>query len=121
MTLRSARAERVMARALDPAERLHAPHLLDVEVAQALRRLVQREEITPTRAQLALEDLTQIVIERHAHAPFLSRIWELRESLTAYDGAYVVLAEALRAPLLTCDGRPARAHGHRAKIELIDG
>jgi predicted nucleic acid-binding protein len=120
MLLQTGRAGRLMARALGASERLHAPHLLDIEVAQALRRLVQREEITTVRAEQAFEDFTHLLIERHVHQPLLPRIWQLRDSLTAYDGAYVALAEALRAPLLTCDTKLARAHGHRASIELID-
>jgi predicted nucleic acid-binding protein len=119
MLLRTARADRLMERALGAAERLHAPHLLDVEIMQALRRLLQRQEITAVRAGQALDDLAQLVIERHAHAPLLPRIWQLREVLSAHDGAYVVLAEALGAPLLTCDARLARAHGRRATIEFI--
>lgn len=108
-----------MERALEASERLHAPHLIDIEVTQALRRLAQREEVTTLRAEQALDDFARLVIERHAHHSLVPRIWQLRESLTVYEGAYVALAEALRAPLLTCDAKLARAHGHRATIELI--
>ncbi len=108
-----------MERALTPSESLHAPHLLDIEVTHALRRIVQREEITVLRAEQGLEDFSQMLIERHGHQSLTARIWQLRESLTAYDGAYIALAEALDVPLLTCDAKLARAHGHRAKIELI--
>jgi predicted nucleic acid-binding protein len=118
--LQTSRAERLMDRALAESERLHAPHLLDIEVANVLRRLVQRKEVTTERAGEAFEDLSNLAIERHDHAPLLPRIWELRDSITAYDGAYVALAEALDAPLLTCDGRLARAHGHSATIEMIE-
>jgi len=113
------RAEGVAARALAPDERLHAPHLLDVEIAQALRRLVQLKQITSSRAQQALDDYTAFVIERHTHQELLPRIWQLRDSVTAYDGTYVALSEALNAPLLTCDSKLARSHGHRAKIEIV--
>lgn len=119
MLLRTDRADRLMERALAASERLHAPHLLEIEVAQALRRLVQRDEITNVRAEQALDDFAHLVIERHAHPSLLPRIWQLRDALSAYDGAYVALAEALPAPLLTCDAKLARAHGHRATIELI--
>ncbi len=119
LILRTASGERVEVRALDPNERLYAPYLLDLEVAQVLRRLVQLREITAARAQQALEDFSALVVERSAHRELLPRIWELRDSMTAYDGAYVALAEALDAPLLTCDGRLARSHGHRATIELL--
>jgi len=120
MLLQTARADRLMDRTLGGSERLHAPHLLDIEVASALRRLVQRREITPARAGQVFGDFAQLVIERHPHGLLLPRIWELRDAMTVYDGAYVALAEALSAPLVTCDGRLARAHGHRALIEVID-
>jgi predicted nucleic acid-binding protein len=109
----------VAARALDPAERIHAPYLIDVEVAQVLRRLVHAKELTPARGALALGDFAELIIERHPHHPLLGRIWSLRTSLSAYDAAYVALAEALAAPMLTCDDKLARAHGHSAKIELV--
>jgi predicted nucleic acid-binding protein len=114
------RAERIASRALAPAERLHAPHLLDIEVAQALRKLVQLQDITAPRAEQALEDYASLVIDKHPHQDLLARIWQLRDSLTAYDGAYVALAEALDAPLLTCDARLGRAHGHEASLEVIE-
>ncbi len=98
---------------------MHAPHLLDVEVTQVLRRLVQRKEVTVERAEQALEDLARLVIERHEHQPLVGRVWQLRDSISAYDGVYVALAEALDAPLVTCDAKLAGAHGHHAKIELV--
>jgi predicted nucleic acid-binding protein len=111
--------ERVELRALDPDERLHAPHLLDLEVAQVLLRLILLKELTAARAHEALDDYDALLVERSAHSDLLRRVWELRDSMTAYDGAYVALAEALDAPLLTCDARLARSHGHRATIELL--
>jgi predicted nucleic acid-binding protein len=117
--LRTPLAERLMDRALDASERMHAPHLLDVEVTQVLRRLVQRKEIAAARAEQALEDLAKLVIERHEHQSLVSRVWQLRDSISAYDGVYVALAEALDAPLLTCDAKLAGAHGHLATIELV--
>lgn len=119
LVLQTPRAERIAARALHPAERLHAPHLIDIEVAQVIRRLLQMKEITAARADFALADFKELVIERHAHRPLLQRVWGLRAMLSAYDAAYVALAEALAAPVLTCDGKLAGAHGHRAKIELV--
>jgi predicted nucleic acid-binding protein len=97
----------------------HAPHLLDVEFAHALRRLTLTGELGIQRARLALDLLGDIALVRHRHTPLLPRIWELRHSMTAYDAAYVALAEGLDAPLLTCDGRLNRSHGHRAKIHLL--
>jgi predicted nucleic acid-binding protein len=119
MLLRTQRADQLMARAIEPSERMHAPHLLDIEVTQVLRRLVQRKEITTARAAEAIDDLNNLIIERHEHQALVPRIWQLRDSLTAYDGAYVALAEALDAPLLTCDAKLAGARGHRATIELV--
>lgn len=118
LLLRTDRAENVARRALAADERLHAPHLLDVEVVQALRRMVRLKGIDVERTEQALEDFEGLLVERHSHHEFVHRIWQLRGSLTAYDGAYVALAEALDAPLLTCDAKVARAPGHRARIEL---
>jgi predicted nucleic acid-binding protein len=112
-------AGRLMERLLGPSASLHSPHLLDIEVTHALRRLVQREDITVVRAGQALADFSLLHIERHGHQALTARIWQLRDSMTAYDGAYVALAEALDAPLVTCDARLARAHGHRARIEIV--
>lgn len=103
----------------DERSTLHAPHLIALEVTQALRRLSSRGLVSSTRARGALEDLADIDLVRHRHEPLLPRIWELRENLTAYDAAYVALAEALAAPLMTMDERIARAPGHRAQIELL--
>jgi predicted nucleic acid-binding protein len=118
--LQTNRAEALMKRVLGPSERLHAPHLLDIEIAQVLRRMAQRADITVQRAEEALDDYAHLLIERHSHQPLVERIWRLRDSLTAYDGAYVALAEALGAPLVTCDAKLARAHGHDATIVLVD-
>lgn len=97
----------------------HAPHLLDVEVASAMRRGVARGVVAETRAAQALEDLADLAVARYPHLPFLTRIWALRSRLSAYDAAYVALAEELGALLVTRDARLARAGGHRAKIELV--
>jgi predicted nucleic acid-binding protein len=106
-------------RVLGPDSSLHAPHLMDVEVVQILRRFVLRGEISEVRARQALKDLADLPIERYPHELLLPRIWTLRENLTAYDAAYVVLAEILDATLLTRDGRIARAPGHAAKVEVF--
>jgi predicted nucleic acid-binding protein len=105
--------------ALATEERLHAPHLIDVEVAQTLRRLTLGKNLTASRAEEALADFGLLALERHEHYSLMSRAWELREGLTAYDAIYVALAEALDAPLLTCDAKLSRAHGHSARITLI--
>ena len=76
-------------------------------------------DLDATSAASALQDLRSLDLERHAHEPLLDRIWALRENLTAYDAAYVALAEALDTALLTCDGRLARAPGAARHIELV--
>ncbi len=97
---------------------LHAPHLLDLEVSQALRRAEATKQISNLRAREALDDFTSFEIIRYPHEPLLTRIWALRRNLTSYDACYVALAEALGAPLVTCDRRLAAVPGHRARIEL---
>jgi predicted nucleic acid-binding protein len=97
----------------------HAPHLLDVEVAQALRRLVRAGDVRADRAEEAIEDLTLFHILRHPHVDLLGRAWELRDNVTAYDAMYVALAEALDAPLVTCDGPLAATPGLAARVEVI--
>lgn len=110
---------RMAARISQPDESLHAPHLLDVEVAHVLRRLASSGELSEERGRRALEDLAALDLERHPHHAFLARIWALRRNVTAYDAAYLALAEALSAPLLTLDERLARSSGHRARIEIL--
>ena len=100
-------------------EQIHAPHLLDVEVGQALRKLAARGEITSERARDALADLTDFPIERHAHDLLLERAWQLRDNVTFYDGAYIALAELLDAEVLTCDARLARSPGIEARIRVL--
>jgi len=98
---------------------LHVPHLLDVEVAQVLRRYVREKVMSEQRGQQALEDLIDLPLNRYPHDFLLPRVWELRATLTAYDAVYVALAEVLDAPLLTCDSKIASASGHYANIELV--
>ena len=99
---------------------LHAPELLGVEVVSVLRRLVRGGHITDHDAHAAVDTLSALGIETYEHQPFLRRCLELRESLTAYDALYVALAEALDAPLLTCDAKLARSTGHRATVQHVD-
>lgn len=98
---------------------LLAPHLLDVEVAHALRRYAARGEVDARRGRMALADLADFPLIRYPHFPLLSRIWELRHNLTAYDAVYIALAEALDAPLVTRDQRLAAASSHHARVELV--
>lgn len=111
---------RLAAKVLTGDGLLHVPHLLDVEVAQAVRRLTLSGGLDRQRAEAALNVLTDLPLVRHGHVPYISRIWELRFSMTAYDAAYIALAEGLGAVLLTCDGRLARSHGHRARVKLLN-
>lgn len=90
--------------------------LADVEVVSVLRCKTRRRELDEARAAQALADLAALPVLRHGAAPLRQRIWELRDALSAYDAAYVALAEALAAPLLTTDARLARARGHGAEI-----
>lgn len=117
--LRTPAAARIQDRILDPRESLHAPHLLDLEIAQVLRRYVSRGELSASRAQASLDLFAKFPIRRYAHEPLMPRIWSLRANLTAYDAAYVSLAEGLRATLLTRDEGIAGAAGHTADVELI--
>jgi predicted nucleic acid-binding protein len=116
--LRTPDSDAIANRILTSREPWHAPHLLDLEVAQMLRRYVARGEIAEPRGREALEVLAVFPLTRYPHEPLLGRIWALRESLTAYDAAYVALAEALGVTLLTRDQRLARAPGIRARVEL---
>jgi len=110
---------RCAGRVLNSSEGLHAPHLLDVEFAHALRRLARSAGLDANVAQRALDDLKDLALERHPHTVLLPRIWQLRDFVSAYDAAYIALAEGLDAPLATCDTRLSRSHGHGASIELL--
>jgi len=112
-------ASAARARLLNAEQTLHAPHLIDLEVAQVLRRYAASGRIEPAQGRDALNDLNDFPLDRYPHDLFLPRVWELRHNLTAYDAAYVALAEALDATLLTRDRRLAAASGHRARIELV--
>jgi predicted nucleic acid-binding protein len=98
---------------------LHSVHLLDLEFVQVLRRLVREGTLTPRRAVEAIEDMAALRIARYPPVLLLQRIWRLRQNLTAYDAAYVALAEELQAPLITRDRRIAAAPGHAAAVEVF--
>jgi predicted nucleic acid-binding protein len=118
--LQTSLGARVEARLFGEEDELHAPHLLDVEIAQGLRRLVRTGEVSSGRAEEAIADLTDLDLHRHAHLDLLGRAWKLRDNISAYDAMYVALAEAIEAPIVTCDSPLAKAPGHRARIEVID-
>jgi predicted nucleic acid-binding protein len=116
--LRMPAGQRIEERLFERGEALHAPHLIDLEVLQVLRRYAAGGEISAERAREALDDLAAFRLRRWAHDALALRIWELRQNLTAYYAAYVALAEALGAPLLTRDKRLASAPGIRAPVEV---
>jgi predicted nucleic acid-binding protein len=109
----------IESRLLGTSEELCAPHLLDLEVAQVLRRFASTGEISSDRAEQALQDFVSMPIHRYTHAFLLERVWELRHNVTTYDAAYIALAESLGAPLVTRDARLAAAPGHEAMVELV--
>jgi predicted nucleic acid-binding protein len=117
--LRTPAAAAVEERLFAPSETLHAPHLIDLEVAQVLRRYAAAGQIAAERGRTALADFADFPVHRYPHGVLLPRIWELRRNLTAYDAAYVALAEALDAPLLTRDRKLAAAPGLGARIDLV--
>ncbi len=117
--LRTEAASLIEHHIFSPGETLHAPHLLDLEVAQVLRRYCASGEMDPGRGQEAVADLADFPITRYPHDLFLPRIWSLRHNMTAYDAVYVALSEILSAPLLTRDARLASSPGHTAIIELF--
>lgn len=108
------------------ADSLHAPALLDVEVAQVVRRYTAAGEISAVAGERALGVLAELDAVRYSHEMLLPLIWRLRHNLTAYDAAFVALAALLDAPLVTLDARLARApwpqmSGHPITIELLTG
>lgn len=119
LLLRGPDADALASRLLDQGEDLHAPHLLDVEVAQVFRRFALQGMLSDQRGGEALRLLAAFPLTRHDHTSLLARIWALRPNLTAYDAAYVSLAELLGATLLTRDRRLGAASGHRAMVEVM--
>ncbi|HUB28442.1 MAG TPA: type II toxin-antitoxin system VapC family toxin [Terracidiphilus sp.] len=117
--LRTAAGERIEQRIYARQETLHTVYLLDMEFAQVLRRLIREGSVTSRRAEEAIEDVAALRITRYAPVQLLQRIWRLRQNLSAYDAAYVALAEKLKAPLITRDQRIAAAPGHTATVEVF--
>jgi predicted nucleic acid-binding protein len=117
--LQTSAGRRIEQRIYSQNESLHAPHLLDLEVTQVLRRLVREGVISVHRADQAIEDLLDLRLTRYPHLVLLPRIWQLRHNLSAYDAAYIALAEKLGARLVTRDGQLASAPGHAVPIELF--
>lgn len=107
------------ARELLASETIHAPHSLDTELASALRRKVLDDLLGPAEAHYALDVWKQLGMIRYAAAPLLERVWELRNTVTAYDATYVALAENLGCALVTADARLAGANGPRCVITVV--
>ncbi len=95
-----------------------APELIDLETLSTLRRLRRDGGLPPDAADRAAGLLVSAPIARLTHRPLLRRVWELRDTVAAYDAVYVALAEALRVPLLTCDARLGQANGHGAEVRV---
>ena len=117
--LRTPAAQAVDRRLFAPRQTLHAPHLIDVEVAQVVRRYAAAGDFDAVRGRAALSDLADFPLLRYPHEFLLPRVWDLRENLTAYDAVYVALAEALDAPLLTRDQRLAAAAKRHVRVEVV--
>lgn len=120
LLLQGPRAAAVAAQVFRPGVVLNAPHLIDLEVAQVLRRLFRRGEIDGLRADQAFQDLEDLRLTRHPHQWLLPLIWALRDNTTAYDAAYLALADLLEVPLLTCDRALRRVPGFRGEVLVID-
>jgi len=119
LLLRTASAQAVRQKLMGSGGSLHAPHLVDIEVMQVLRRYALAGEIDPERGKEALADLFAFPISRHTHEALLSRVWELRNNLTAYDAVYLALAEALDASLLTHDQRLATVARRHSQVRIL--
>ncbi len=117
--LRTPAAQAVQSWLLMPGQEIHAPHLIDLEVAHVLRKYATANPAEDDGYGRALTEWLALPVKRHAHEPYVARIWALRQNVSAYDAAYIALAEALQAPLITRDQRLAGSVGHQAQIKLI--
>ena len=117
--LNTARGRKVGARLSDDTEVVHAPHLIDIEIAHVLRRYVLDGTFDGRHAARTLRHWRQLDVERYPHEPFLDRVWSLRDNVTAHDAVYVALAEALGEPLVTADRKLAGSSGLSIHLELV--
>jgi predicted nucleic acid-binding protein len=117
--LQTAAGKQIEERIYERGESLHAPHLLDLEVAQVLRRLVQEGGVSAPRADQAIQDLFDLRLTRYPHFVFLPPIWRLRDNFSAFDAAYIALAQKLGATLVTRDSRLASASARLVSLELF--
>ena len=118
MLFATPKGSRVEQRLLGSGESLHAPHLLDLEVTQVIRRHLKGNLISVSRAQLAFEDFVALKFRRCPHDVLIRRIWNLRDNFNAYDATYLALAEEIGAILVTCDAKMT-ATGHSVSVELL--
>lgn len=118
LTDESARGERA-ARALCASRSLHAPAILDLETVAAIRRMLRLAHLELPTARRALARLGDVPIDRYEHTPHLPRIWELRDLLSPYDAAYLALAEALQAKLVTSDRALAAVASETCEVEYV--
>jgi predicted nucleic acid-binding protein len=100
-------------------DQLHAPHLVDSEVASGLRRAVAAHQIQAQAGWMALDTWRRLGLTRYAVHPLLARVWELRENVTAYDAGYIALAESLNCALITADAKLSHAPGIRCPITVV--
>jgi predicted nucleic acid-binding protein len=100
-------------------ESVLVPHLIDIEVTSAIRRMAASQRIDTHRSRQFLAELADLPAERYPHTPLIGRIWELRHNFTAYDAAYIALAEATNSVLYTCDEKLRK--GHNAQVVLFTG
>ena len=119
LLLNTPAGKRLAARLADETEVVHVPHLIDVEIAQVLRRYVLRGALDARAGGMALRRWRSFDVERYPHEPFLDRIWRLRVNVSAYDAIYVALAETLSTVLVTGDRRLAAAPGLRVTVEPV--
>jgi predicted nucleic acid-binding protein len=117
--LQTSVGQQIESRIYSRGESLHAPHLLDLEVTQVLRRLVREGAVSGPRADQSIQDLFDLRVTRYPHFVFLPRIWRLRDNCSAYDGAYIALTEKLGATLITRDARLASTCARVVNIELF--
>jgi predicted nucleic acid-binding protein len=118
VALTAAQPDQQLASRLGGARELHAPQLLDIEVLHVLRSMVVRGQLQETRADQARVDLAALRVRGHPLEPLLDRTWDLRDLCDPSDAVFIVLAEALEVPLVTCDPRVARLQGHTAQVEF---
>lgn len=119
LLLNTAAGKRLATRLTDDSEVVHAPHLIDLEITQVLRRYTRHGTLNAQSGALALARWRDLDVQRYSHEPFLDRIWQLRDTVTAYDAVYVALAEALSTVLVTGDRRLVGSSGVNVAIELV--